>query len=59
MSWDSIVGAVETKHSFNLFFNRSLFQVIPKRCFRDSGEIGGLRVLLGAGVGAKAKLLNK
>lgn len=59
VSWDSVVGAVETTHSFNLFFHKSLFQVIPKRCFRDSGEIGGLRALLGAGVGAKAKLLNE
>lgn len=35
VSWDSILRAVETETSFNLFFHKVLFYTVPKRCIRQ------------------------
>jgi len=46
IDWDTILRAAESKHAFHLFFHRSLFHTIPKRCFRQPEDIGRLRTLL-------------
>jgi hypothetical protein len=46
--------AAESKHSFHLFFHRSLFHTIPKRCFKQADDIVRLRDLLKRSLGAKA-----
>ena len=53
IAWGSVLRAVETKHSINLFFHPSLFYTIPKRCFYRPEDIDHLRTLL------KQKLLTK
>jgi hypothetical protein len=57
LSWDSILSAVETKHSFNLFFHKVLFHVIPKRCIKEQEDIDGLRKILKQSLGDKAKIM--
>jgi hypothetical protein len=54
MDWDVILRAVESKHSFNLFFHKSLFHTVPKRCFRGPEDIARLRTLLKQALGTKA-----
>lgn len=54
IDWDTILCAAESKHSFNLFFHRSLFHTIPKRCFKQPEDIGRLRTLLKQVLGTKA-----
>ena len=56
ISWDVILRAEESKHAFNLFFHKTLFHTIPKRCFKDPNDIGGLRTLLKQALGAKAQI---
>jgi hypothetical protein len=51
---DAVVA--ESKHSFNLFFHKSLFHPIPKRCFRQPEDIGRFRTLLKQVFGTKASV---
>jgi hypothetical protein len=54
VDWDTILRAAESKHAFHLFFHRSLFHTIPKRCFKQQEDIGRLRTLLKQVLGTKA-----
>ena len=54
IDWDTILRASESEHSFHIFFHRSLFHTIPKRCFRQPEDIGRLRALLKQVLGTKA-----
>ncbi|MFN2531867.1 MAG: YcxB family protein [Pyrinomonadaceae bacterium] len=54
IDWETILRAAESKHSFHLFFHRSLFHTIPKRCFKDPEDVGRLRTLLKQMLGTKA-----
>jgi hypothetical protein len=57
IDWATILRAAESKHSFHLFFHRSLFHTIPKRCFDEPEDIVQLRSLLKQSLGTKAKVL--
>jgi len=52
--WDAILQAAESKHSFHLFFHKSLFRTVPKRCFNAPEDIERLRVILKNSLGSKA-----
>jgi hypothetical protein len=54
IDWATILRAAESKHSFHLFFHRSLFHTIPKRCFDGPEDIVQLRSLLKQSLGTKA-----
>jgi hypothetical protein len=54
MAWDAILRAAESKHSFHLFFHKSFFHTIPKRCFKRPEDIVRLRSLLKHALGTKA-----
>ena len=54
INWDVILRAAESKHSFNLFFHKSLFHTIPKRCFKHPDDIVRLRDFLKHSLGTKA-----
>jgi hypothetical protein len=54
MTWDAILRAAESKHSFHLFFHKSFFHTIPKRCFKQPEDIVRLRNLLKRSLGTKA-----
>jgi hypothetical protein len=54
VDWDSILRAAESKHSFHLFFHKSFFHTIPKRCFKRPEDIVRLRTLLKHALGTKA-----
>jgi YcxB-like protein len=56
VSWDSILSAVESKHSLNLFISRTLFVVLPKRCFKTSSDLEMARAILKTALPGKAKL---
>jgi YcxB-like protein len=56
ISWDSILKVVETNHSFNLFFHKAMFHVVPKRCIEQQGDVDRLRSILKQNLGNKAKL---
>jgi hypothetical protein len=57
IDWATILRAAESKHSFHLFFHRSLFHTIPKRCFDQPEKIAQLRSLLKQSLGDKASVL--
>jgi hypothetical protein len=57
IDWATILRAPESKHSFHLFFHRSLFHTIPKRCFDQPEKIAQLRSLLKQSLGDKASVL--
>ncbi|MGH9873836.1 MAG: YcxB family protein [Pyrinomonadaceae bacterium] len=46
--------AAESEHSFHLFFDRSLFHTIPKRCFTHPEDVARFRTLLKKTLGTKA-----
>lgn len=54
IDWEAILRAAESKHSFHIFFHRSLFHTIPKRCFQQPEDIGRLRTLLKQVLGTRA-----
>ncbi len=54
ISWETILRAVESKHSFHLFFHKSLFHTIPKRCFKQPEDIDRLRTVLKNSLGGRA-----
>ena len=54
ISWDSLLRAAESKHSFHLFFHKSSFHTIPKRCFKHPEDVERLRTLLKQALGVKA-----
>jgi len=54
IDWDTILRVAESKHSFHLFFHKSFFHTIPKRCFKHADDIVRLRELLKHSLGAKA-----
>jgi hypothetical protein len=54
LDWGAILRAVESKHSFHLFFHKSFFHTIPKRCFKRPEDIIRLRGLLKHALGTKA-----
>jgi len=54
IAWDAILRAAESKHSFHLFFHKSFFHTIPKRCFKQPDDIIRLRDLLKRSLGTKA-----
>jgi YcxB-like protein len=54
IDWASILRAAESRDSFHLFFHRSLFHTIPKRCFESANDIAELRSLLERALGKKA-----
>ena len=54
IDWGAILRAAESKHSFHLFFHKSLFHTIPKRCFKRPEDIVRLRTLLKHVLGTKA-----
>lgn len=56
VSWDSILRAAESKHSFHLFFHKSVFHTIPKRCMRHPEDLGRFRAILKEGLGKKADI---
>jgi len=57
IDWATILRAAESKHSFHLFFHRSLFHTIPKRCFAGPKDIALLRSLLKASLGNRANVM--
>jgi hypothetical protein len=57
IEWDSILRAVETRHSFHLFFQKALFHTIPKRCIEQPEDIARIRTILKDRFGARATLL--
>ncbi len=57
IDWATILLAAESKHSFHLFFHRSLFHTIPKRCFVGPTDIAMLRSLLKESLGERANVL--
>ena len=56
LDWATIISAAESKHSFHLFFHKSFFHTIPKRCFKDSDDLARMRDLLKRSLGAKATI---
>ena len=56
VSWDSMLRAKESKHSFNLFFHRVLFYAIPKRCFSGQADVEVMREILKQALETKASL---
>ncbi len=54
IDWEAILRAAESKHSFHIFFHKSLFHTIPRRCFQQPEDIGRLRTLLKQVLGTKA-----
>jgi hypothetical protein len=56
VDWASILRAAESKDSFHLFFHRSLFHTIPKRCFEARDDVAELRSLLKRSLGSKADI---
>jgi YcxB-like protein len=56
IDWDTILLAAESKHSFHLFFHRAAFHTIPKRCFKNTQDIGRFRMLLKQILGARASV---
>ena len=54
IDWDTILRAAESKHSFHLFFHRSLFHTIPKRCSKQPDDIVRGRAILKQALGTKA-----
>jgi hypothetical protein len=56
MDWDAILRAAESKHSFHLFFHKTFFHTIPKRCFKHPEDIVRLRDLLKRSLGTKASV---
>jgi len=57
--WDSYIKAVESKHSFNLFIQRRLFIVVPKRFIKSSSDLNRVREILKNNFGDKVKLQNR
>lgn len=55
-SWDNFLKAVESKYSFNLFFQRNLFFVVPKRFIESSADLNHIREILKNNLGDKAEL---
>lgn len=58
IDWHTILRATESKNSFHLFFHSSSFHTIPKRCFKQTGDIRRLRTLLKQTLGTKATVLE-
>lgn len=58
VSWESVLKAVESRDRFNLFLSRTLFVVIPKRCFKTSADIQTLRSILCGALRERVKLLT-
>ncbi len=58
INWESLHKVVETKHNFIFFITRRESQVIPKKCFNHPYEIKGLKEILKAKLGNKAKLTS-
>ena len=58
VSWESVLKAVESGDNFNVFLGRTVFVVIPKRCFKSAVDIEILRSILRAALGEKTKLLT-
>ena len=56
LDWATILRAAESRDSFHLFFHRSLFHTIPKRCFEGPAEITELRNLLKRSLGTRANI---
>jgi len=56
ISWDSVYEAIETKRSFNIFFHKSFFHVVPKRCIQQQKDVDGLRKILKQSLGGRAKV---
>ena len=56
MSWESIQKAIESRHSFNLFLNRSFFIIIPRRCLRTDDDVMHFRSILRGALGEKASM---
>jgi hypothetical protein len=50
------LSAVESKHSVNLFIGRTLFVVLPKRCFKTTTDLETTRAILKTALPGKAKL---
>ncbi|MCI0524061.1 MAG: YcxB family protein [Acidobacteria bacterium] len=55
-SWDGFLKAVESKHSFNLFFQRRFFIVVPKRSINSAADLNRIREILKKNFGDKAKI---
>lgn len=45
-SWGNIFSAYETGHNFLLFISRNQMYTIPKRCFRDAGQVAAFKQML-------------
>jgi len=56
LPWFAFHEAIETKSSFLLFLSPHEHYLIPKRCFRESGEVKAVRGLLQGQMGGKAHL---
>lgn len=52
IKWDAILRAAESRHSFHLFFHKSLFHTIPKRCFKSLEDVERLRAILKNSLGS-------
>ena len=59
VSWDSILRAVETESSFNLFFHRTLFYTVPKRCIGSAADMQKVRDILKRNLGDRAKVRSE
>ena len=56
VNWESVLKAVESKQGFNLFVGRTLFVILPRRCFKTPTDIETTREFLRAALGNKANL---
>jgi hypothetical protein len=56
VGWDAILRAVESRHSFHLFFHKSMFHTLPKRCITGPEDLARLRAILKGSLGSKAEV---
>ena len=56
--WESYTKIYETGKDFVFFSQENVFATIPKRFFKNEGEIEALRELVGRKLGERAKLQN-
>jgi hypothetical protein len=56
VSWESVLRAVESRKSFNLFLGRTIFAVIPKKFFKTTADVEITRDILKTALGEKAQL---
>ncbi len=56
VSWESVLRAVESRESINLFLGRTSFAVIPKRFFKTNADVELTREILKTALRERAQL---